>query len=190
MSKKNKTTDIVFVHGAGEGSYEWTLPMLDALKRKLGPDYVVHLLRMPNPESGDYQEWAQTIEEALSALRSGVLLVGHSYGGSVLLRLIAENRVPNPISALVLLAVPYWGKGGWDVPDFKMPVGFESKLTSVPHISLFHCKDDETVPFFHMELYRKKIAKASVHAFGKGGHALEECMPHVAHHILSLHSGL
>jgi uncharacterized protein len=180
----SKATNILFIHGAGEGSYEWSVPMVDTIQKSLGGDHKIHFSKMP--EEGDYDDWAKSIKAALSTLKGRVILIGHSFGGSALLRYLAENTVEQPIEALFLLAVPYWGEGGWDSSDFKIPDNFESKLKPVPHIFIYHNEDDEEVPFAHHKLYLQKIPAAVVHIGKSGGHAMKTSLADVAKRIKTL----
>lgn len=186
MATKREVVDIVFVHGAGEGSYEWTIPLVETLKENLDNNYTIHFLKMPDPVKGDYHEWADTVRHAVAPLTNEVILIGHSYGGSVLLRYLVENPVAEPFRGLFLLAMPYWSKGGWQVPDFQMPEDLTSAMNSVQDIFLYHCEDDEEVPFEHMQLYQKDLARAQFHKIKRGGHALKGTLPNIASRILSL----
>nr|WP_235788441.1 alpha/beta hydrolase [Salipaludibacillus sp. CUR1] len=45
---------------------------------------------MPNPENPEYILWKKQLEKELDKLNGDVILVGHSLGGSVLLKYLSE----------------------------------------------------------------------------------------------------
>ncbi|WP_408010293.1 hypothetical protein ACJROX_08385 [Pseudalkalibacillus sp. A8] len=78
---------VLFIHSAGaqvlhQGSSELAAYLKDAL----GYEYDVLNPKMPEPENPEYTLWKVQIEKELSALDGEVMLIGHSLGGSVLLK--------------------------------------------------------------------------------------------------------
>jgi uncharacterized protein len=101
-----------------------------------------------------------------------VYLVGHSLGGSVLLKYLAEAGmdrvlVPTPasitIAGLFLLAVPFWGTPDWEVDAYALPEGFAARLPPGLPVLLYHCRDDAVVPFAHLALYAQHLPHAPLH---------------------------
>ena len=77
---------VLVIHGAGEprrraGKVYWE----SMLGKDLRPDYIVRAPRMPQPTNPKYQAWARRIAELIADGTSRVL-VGHSFGASVLLK--------------------------------------------------------------------------------------------------------
>lgn len=105
---------MVFLHGWG-GSRE----SLRELARLFEHTHQVHLLDLPGfgaspipPEGWGTQEYAALVESYLSARLSGrAILVGHSFGGRIGVR-IAGRRVV-PIRALALIGVPGLPASPW-----------------------------------------------------------------------------
>src|SRR5262245_31478495 len=91
----NMPQPVLVIHGAGEprqrhGRIYWE-PLLG---HGLGPSYTVRAPRMPDPEDPHYQPWADRIRQLLAETERPVL-VGHSFGASVLLKLLGESA-PHP----------------------------------------------------------------------------------------------
>ena len=76
------------------------------------------------------------IERELDAIDEAVILVGHSFGGSVLLKYLAQGSYQKPIRGLFLVSVPNWGPDGWAYDEFAVPdIGSRlpaSKIFPVP----------------------------------------------------------
>src|SRR5690349_1221133 len=105
------TKQILFIHGAGNQHHpEGSAKLVAALKQQLGSDYHVLAPDMPDPDNPAYQPWRDQIEQELDKLDAHVLLIGHSFGGSVLLKYLAEGTYRKPIAGLFLVSVPYWGE--------------------------------------------------------------------------------
>jgi predicted alpha/beta hydrolase family esterase len=162
---------VLFVHGAGvhDGG-----PLAAYLRRALADHFDVHAPRMPQPDEPAYEPWKAAIE---SELERGVeIAIGHSLGGSVLLKLLAERQAPSQLTALFTVAAPYWGADDWSVPEFALPADL-SALDPIPRIGLFHSRDDEIVPFAHLALYAQRLPRATVHAVHGRGHEFEAGLP-------------
>src|SRR5438093_10092408 len=86
---------VLVIHGAGEprrraGKIYWE----SMLGRDLRPEYIVRAPRMPQPTNPQYQAWARRIAELIADGTSRVL-VGHSFGASVLLKYLVD-ATPRP----------------------------------------------------------------------------------------------
>jgi predicted alpha/beta hydrolase family esterase len=77
---------VLFIHGAGQGAYEEDGLLVASLQNALGPAYEVRYPKMPLDDSAEYADWKAPIAAALATLDDEVNLVGHSVGGSVLLK--------------------------------------------------------------------------------------------------------
>ena len=51
---------------------------------------------------------------------------------------------------------------------------------------VYHCRDDEVVPFEHLALWARDLPRASVHALETGGHQFNNDLSSVAQDIASL----
>jgi predicted alpha/beta hydrolase family esterase len=113
-----------------------------------------------------FDGWAVPVRQALRELRPADLVVGHSFGASILVKLLAEGGWS--IARAVLLAMPNWGPAGWDVEEYAL----HAPGPSVPLV-LHHCADDEVVPLAHLALNRTDLPTAEYQVHGRGGHQFD-----------------
>jgi pimeloyl-ACP methyl ester carboxylesterase len=178
---------LLFVQGGGKGTHdEWDNKLVDSLARELGPDYEVHYPRMPNEDDPSYPAWKAALERALGALPDGGIAVGHSIGGTILLRALAEQAAPRKLAAIVLLAAPFVGEGGWPSDDEQLPADLGSRLPSGVPIHFFHGLEDQEAPPAHVDLYVRLVPQARVHRLPGRDHQLNNDLREVAATILSL----
>lgn len=175
---------VLFIHGAGAGAFEEDGLLAASLQNALGPAYGVHYPKMPEEDSATYADWKAPIERELAPLEDPVILVGHSVGGSVLLKYLAEERAGQSIAALFVLAAPYWGADAfWTWDEARLPEDSAAKLARIPRIFLYHSRDDDIVPFAHLALYAAKIPQATVRALDGRGHQFGNDLAEVAEAI-------
>jgi uncharacterized protein len=175
---------VLFVHGAGEGVYEEDGLLVASLRDALGPSYEVRYPRMPLEDSAHYSDWTARIASALPPRGNEVVLVGHSVGGSVLLRYLCEKPVEASVTGLLVIAAPFWGADDfWDWDEARLPEDAAAKLASVPRIFMYHSRDDEVVPFSHLALYSARLPQATIRPVDVGGHQLKNDLADVAHDI-------
>src|SRR2546421_12747689 len=163
------TRTVLVIHGAGQprrraGKVYWE-PLLG---KALGADYVVRAPRMPQPTEPDYRTWASRIAELIAGIKDPVL-VGHSFGASVLLKYLCEAASRPSFAGLFLIATPCWGP---DFPEVALPPGFGVRLRDVSPLYLYHSRDDSEVPVEHLERYRRALPHALLRGLDGRGHAL------------------
>jgi predicted alpha/beta hydrolase family esterase len=178
------TKHVLFIHGAGEGAFEEDRLLAASLQRVLGQTYVVLYPKMPEEDSATYADWKAPIQRELAGLDDEVILVGHSVGASVLATYLAEEQLDTPISALFLLAAPYWGADEfWRWDEARLPDHLGATLASIPRIFLYHSRDDESVPFAHLALYAAHLPQATLREFDGRGHQFGNDLAEVAEDI-------
>ena len=120
-----------------------------------------------------YDDQAPVIRSAVDAAGPDDLVVAHSFGATILLRVLGER--PREVPARVaLLATPDWSPAGWDVEEYL--------VTGPPPrqaVSLHHCRDDEVVEFEHLALAAALMPDAPVHAYDTGGHQFHGRVPEI-----------
>lgn len=182
------TKHILFLQGAGEGAYEEDQKLAASLRRSLGSDYEVHYPAMPDDGNAPYEQWKQQIQKELAAISEPVLLVGHSVGASVAIKYLSEQKSAKSTAGVVLIACPFWGGEGWRYDGWEelaLPKSSANHLKDTP-IVLYHCCDDEVVPFEHLALYAALLPQAEVRELDHGGHQLNNDLSVVAKDIKSL----
>lgn len=178
---------ILFIHSAGsQGMNEGSSNLVAYLKHTLGTACELLYPIMPQPENPRYNLWKTKLEKVLAVPEGQLILIGHSLGGSVLLKYLSENEIRKPVSGLLLIATPYWGKAGWDIDEFMLNEDFAKRLSHVPRIHLYHSRGDEVVPFDHLGLYRKKLPQAKVSVIEGAEHAFNKGLPEAVRDIKRL----
>jgi len=167
----NPASTVLVIHGAGEprrrnGKVYWE-PML---AKALGPDYLVSAPRMPRPTEPRYDAWARRIAELIGD-DSSPILVGHSFGASVLLKFLAETAPRPAFRGLFLVSTPFWGP---EFPEFALPPDFGARLRDVSPVYMYHSRDDEEIPLEHLERYRQALPQAIVRVLDGRGHEFNQ----------------
>lgn len=168
------TKHVLLIHGGGQGAYEADEELAADLQNLLGAAYDVRYPKMPDEERPEYEAWKNQIARELTALDGEVILVGHSLGGSILLKYLSEEKVEKPVAGIFLIATPYWGAEDWEVSEYALQDSFASKLPSELPVFFYHSRDDEVVPFVHLALYAEKLAQATFREFDGCGHQFDD----------------
>jgi uncharacterized protein len=177
---------VLFIQGAGrmhepEGSGR----LAAYLASELGTDYRLIAPEMPDADHPHYQPWRDRIEQELEAIDGKVILVGHSFGGSVLLKYLAEDAYRKPVRGLFLVSVPNWGPDGWAYDEFAAPNDVGSMLRA-SRIFLYHSRDDPEVPFAHLAYYQDHLPTATARAIDGAQHSFIWGLPTLVDDIKSL----
>ena len=177
---------VLFIQGAGEGAHQEDEKLAASLQNVLGTEYQVSYPKMPDEADPEDQAWMAQISKELASLDGNVILVGHSAGGAVLLKYLLKGKIPKPIAGVFLIAIPYWGPEDEEDDQYPLQEGFASRLPMGVPIFLYHSRDDEWVPFAHLEIYAEKIPQAIVREFDGRGHQFNNDLSEVVLDIKSL----
>jgi predicted alpha/beta hydrolase family esterase len=183
------TTDVLFIQGAGEGAYVEDGLLAANLRELLGVGFEVRYPVMPNEGQANCTEWSRQIAQEVSQMRDAPVLVGHSVGGSILMKWLAETKLGKPIAAICLIAAPFWGGEGWryeGYQELELPEDLAARLRPGSRVLLFQCRDDEIVPFGHLALYARLLPEATICELDEGGHQLNNDLSQVADRIKGL----
>lgn len=177
---------VLFVQGAGEGTHDrWDNKLVDSLREALGPDYEIRYPVMPNEADPGYAPWKTALEKEFAALDPGAILVGHSLGGTILINVLAE-RSPRRAGAILLIAAPFIGAGGWTSEEIESRPDLAARLPEAVPVYLYHGSDDETAPYTHLELYARAIPGAHVRRLNGRDHQLNNDLSEIANDIREL----
>lgn len=171
---------VLFIQGGGEGAYEEDAKLAASLQDALGIEYNVIYPKMPNEENPEDEAWITQNSNELASLDGQLILVGHSAGGAVLLKYLLRESVGKLISGIFLSAIPYWRPEDEEDEAYTLHEGFASQLPNRVPIFLYHSRDDEWVPFAHLEIYSEKIPQATVRKFDGRGHQFNNDLSEVA----------
>jgi uncharacterized protein len=181
--------EILFIHGAGEGAYDEDKKLVENLRQLLGVSYEIRYPKMENEEDAPYKVWTSQIKSELATMKGALILIGHSLGGSVLLKFLAEEKTGHAIAGIFIVAAPFWGGDGWTYDGYETLMLPEQTESSVLHdvpVFLYHSDDDEVVPFKHLSLYSRKFPRAQVRKIKNRGHQMDNNLPEVANDIRQL----
>lgn len=164
---------VVFAHGAGATPDD---PPLPALRRVLGTQYSIAApdLGLPDPAV-----WSGKLKAELTNTGPAPILIGHSLGGSHMLKCLAELGPMAHVRGFVGLACPLWGQPDWSSEDYALPDWAPEALARLP-MRLFHARDDKVVAFDHLAAYGNLFPQARRHPFATGGHMMETDLSAVA----------
>lgn len=179
---------VLFVQGGGEGTHdEWDNKLVDSLTRELGSGYGIIYPRMPNEADPDSARWTAALAKEFAKLDTGVILVGHSIGGTILINALATDLTARALKGIFLLAAPFAGDGGWPIDDIKSRgEQLGAALPSGIPIYLYHGGEDDIVPLTHLYLYAKAIPQAVVRRLNGRNHQLNDDLSEVARDVRSL----
>lgn len=178
---------VLFIQGGGEGTHdEWDNLLVASLEQHLGADYEVRYPRMPREDEPSLKRWKPAIERELEALRAGAVVVGHSIGATLLLKVLTELQPVPRLGAIALVAAPFVGDGGWPADGLEFPSKLGTALPRGVAVHLFHGLDDDTAPVEHVDLYARAIPQAKVHRLAGRDHQLSNDLSEVAAMILAL----
>jgi uncharacterized protein len=166
---------VLFLHSSGpQGPGEGSEPFASRLRDELGADYDVLFPVMPGTaEEPHYEQWRDRLASELEALEGKTIVFGHSLGASVALKYCAERGFDERVAGLVAAATPFWGtEEKWEL-EWALPAGWPEQGPSLPRTTLFHSRDDEVIPFAHLDRYAKRLPAASVRPLDGYGHLYE-----------------
>jgi predicted alpha/beta hydrolase family esterase len=181
VKRPSPKREVLFVQGGGEGTHdEWDDKLVASLRQHLGRSFEIAYPRMPDEHEPSLERWKPAIEKELEALGEGAVLVGHSIGGTLLLSVLAgAAKLPRP-GAIVCLAAPFVGDGGWPSDELRLPPDLGVRLPQGVAVHFFHGLDDDTAPPAHVELYARAVPQAHVHRLAGRDHQLNDDLSDVA----------
>ena len=173
MTVKKKKKKILFIHsagpqyGKGKGSYD----LVKYLKTKLADEFEILFPTIEKPNSPTYEKFKEMFASAFNDLSEPIILAGHSLGGSTLLKYLSEEKPDISITALFLVATPYWKS---NMKEFQLKENFQASLRDIPAIFLYHSKNDGEVPFEHLKFYETAFKTATVRELPGKEHRFSE----------------
>jgi uncharacterized protein len=180
------TKQVLLIQGGGGGAYEADAVLAENLREKLGPAYNVHYPQMPNEEEPDYKTWKRTILDEARNMGERAILVGHSIGASVLIKMLTEQGQKPSIAGVFLAAAPFWHDHEfwrWDEAALSRDAA-EHYPRDVP--LFFYHGEEDAVPVAHLEMYAKVLPTAIVRRLPGRDHQLNNDMTELARDIEAL----
>ena len=172
---------VLFIQGGGAGTHDdWDDKLVDSLRRELGDGWDIRYPRMPAEDDPSYAAWGPTIVREMATMEDGASVVGHSVGGTILIQTLAEQAPDVKLAAIVLIAAPFVGDGGWPADEFELSSDLGSRLPPGVPVHVVHGLDDDTAPPAHADLYAHAIPQAQVHLLPGRDHQLGNDLADVA----------
>ena len=182
------TPQVLFIQGGGAGTHDdWDDKLVGSLRRGLD-GYEVRYPRMPNEDDPSASTWGPAIVREVAALDDRSVVVGHSVGGTILIHSLVEHPPPVDVAAVILVAAPFVGDGGWPADEFAVPADLGARLPADTKIHLFHGLDDADVPPSHVDLWARAIPRAQVYRLPGRDHQLGNDLSDVAGVIRGLNA--
>lgn len=177
---------VLFIQGGGgKEDYQADAKLVTSLREALGEAYTVHYPLLRDESSPDFGRKKQ-IGKEISLIKGAIILLGHSLGASMLLKYLSENEDKKKIAGIFLISTPFWSGGEDWKQGLKLHENFPNNLPKNVPIFLYHCLDDEVVPFDHLSLYAHKLPQATVREIASGGHQLNNNLSLVAKDIQAI----
>jgi predicted alpha/beta hydrolase family esterase len=165
---------VLFIQGAGDMRHpEGSGHLADYLGTQLGDGFRVIAPEMPDADDPHYRAWRDAIERELAAIDGPVVLVGHSFGGSVVLKYLAEGSFKGEIAGLFLVSVPVWGA---NFEEFALPEDFAARLPATTTF-LYHSIGDPEIGFASMGRYERELRDATARPIPGSEHSFVNGLP-------------
>lgn len=140
----------------------------------LGDSYEVFLPKMPVKENADYKAWKIWFEKYFPFIKDeSPILIGHSLGGTFLLKYLSENGFSKAISQLHLVSPAVFDDGLTleKLSSFHFDIKKINKISEIcKEIHLWHSKDDNIVPLKHSESVKENLPSAEFHVLNGREH--------------------
>lgn len=121
--------------------------------------------RFPSEDMGA-EDWATPLRDLLSTRGPDDAVIGHSFDGSILLKVLADRDWP--VGAAPCWPSQTWGPEGWAVEEYAA-----HEVAPTTALSLHHCRDDDIVEFAHLARHAVRLPAATVHEYASGGHQFD-----------------
>jgi len=180
------TKQVLFIQGGGDGGYKADEALAISLEKNLGKGYQVNYPEIQSDETSSDFGWLEEIGKNISRIDGNFILVGHSFGASMILKYLSENSITKIINGIFLIATPFWsGDEEWKT-GLKLKSNFADKLPTDTPIFLYHCKDDEEIPLSHFEQFKQKIPQGNFREIESGGHQFNNDLTLIANDVKSV----
>lgn len=147
---------IIFVHSASEQTeHTGSNPLLSTIQAE---DYIWHKKSYPRDKGQVYELWVKPLIDSFNEIDDNepITLIGHSFGGTVIMKYLTENQVTQPIKQVILIGSPFFGcDEKYNDSDNKLREdAYQFIDVPVTHIQ---SKDDDRVDIRHQSCWKNAI---------------------------------
>lgn len=145
----------------------------DYLDKELGRNFEIIRPRMPLQDNAKYADWKIYFERHIPYLRNNAILIGSSLGGVFLAKYLSEHKFPKKILSTYLVGPSFDNSHSNEdlVGGFVLKSNLSLLEKNSRKLCLMFSADDECVPVYHAEQYKKKLKNAKVIIYkSKNGH--------------------
>ena len=160
----------------------------ESLQERLGSEFDVVSLKMPNKMNSNYDEWKVYFEKFIALFEEEVVLVGHSLGSLFLAKYLSENNFAKKIKATFLIAPPFDDEKGESLGNFKMTKGLDNFARQAGQIFIYYSEDDKVILPEDALKYKTHLPNAKVVVFQDRGHLSQEELPELIEDIKKIYS--
>lgn len=178
--------EILLIQGAGRVSTEQEQIIVASLKAELGEGFSIIYPHMPDADNPSYETWDAVLTASLRPLSGKVILLGHSLGGSIILKHFSKAPVPDNVIGMILFGVPYWKDQNWDVSEYVIGDEFLDNLSKLDNLYFYYSTDDEVIPNNQFESYQKLMPQAHFRILSNVDHSYLKAIPSIAMDIMDL----
>ena len=165
----SKPVDHVFmIHGYGVTPEKMWFPWLHAEIERKG--VAVSVPALPDPYRPNFDTWLKFMTPFASKWTPRTLLVAHSIGGVLGLRLL-ERRTKVRLRAAIIVSSPFASTINVKpyVRFFERPIDWWAVRERAEEFTVMHAKDDPLVPYDHVLRYEEALG-AKRFLLPNGGH--------------------
>jgi predicted alpha/beta hydrolase family esterase len=176
---------VLFIQGGAEGAYREDAALAESLRRVLGMGYDVRYPEMPNENDPPYDAWKERILAELETTGPSAILVGHSIGASVIIKLLTEAAPP--VAGVFLISTPFWYDDKfWRWPEAELPEDAGRRIAPSLPLFFYHGTEDEVVPFAHLDRYARFFPQATIRPLPGRNHQIQADLSEVGADIRAL----
>ncbi len=157
-----KTVDnVIFLHGYAETPEKVWLPWIHKLVEDKG--IRVWEARFPDPLRPSYKTWLRSVAARAKDWSPRTVIVGHSLGGVVALRLL-EQSARRHVRAVITVSSPFAATLSIQalVDFFDRPIDWEKLRRRSDRFVTVHSKNDPLVPYDHARRYHEALGSKMV----------------------------
>ena len=163
---------ILFLHGAGVDPADLRPGAYPLLRRLHDAAPGVHV-STPVIGAPTAAATLDLLDGPLGGVGPDDAVVGHSHGGAMALKWIAERRPDLRLGTFVGCAMPYWGQPEWEYDEFRLPDDTRGAFGGIGRVTLIHAADDGIVDPSHVDLFARLFEAAEVIRPASGDHDLD-----------------